>query len=86
MPDRYSNPFLNACINCHVYAEYLKMIEFYSPFGMRHVFLYSINTNKNDVFLTRNKFALIHGSLMRMCNKMIIKAGLFQQYLLCLVL
>ena len=25
-PDRYSNLFLNAYINCHVYAEYLKMI------------------------------------------------------------
>ena len=25
-PDRYSNLFLNAYINCHVHAEYLKMI------------------------------------------------------------
>ena len=25
-PDRYSNLFLNAYINRHVYAEYLKMI------------------------------------------------------------
>ena len=24
--DRYSNLFLNAYINCHVHAEYLKMI------------------------------------------------------------
>ena len=39
-PDRYSNLFLNAYINRHVHAEY-----FYSPFGIRHVFLYSINTN-----------------------------------------
>ena len=31
-----------------VHAEYLKMIENYSPFGMLHVFLYSINTNKNE--------------------------------------
>ena len=47
-PDWYSNQFLNACINRQVHAEYLKMIEFYSPFGMRHVFLYSINTNKTE--------------------------------------
>ena len=43
-PYRYLNLFLNAYINRHVHAEYLKMIEFYSPFGMRHIFLYSINT------------------------------------------
>ena len=30
-PDRYSNIFLNAYINCHVHAKYLKMIQFYSP-------------------------------------------------------
>ena len=34
--------------NRHVHAQCLKMIEFYSPFGKRHVFLYSINTNKNE--------------------------------------
>ena len=44
-PDRYSNPFLNAYINRHVHAEYLKMVLFYSPFCIWHVFLYSINTN-----------------------------------------
>ena len=43
-PDRYSNLFLNAYINGHVHAEYLKMISFYSPLGIWHVFLYSINT------------------------------------------
>ena len=42
---RYSNLFLNSYINRHVYADYLKMIFFYSPFGIWHVFLYSINTN-----------------------------------------
>ena len=26
----------------------LKMIELFIPFGMRHDFLYSINTNKNE--------------------------------------
>ena len=31
--------------DCHVHAEYLKMIELYSPLGIWHVFLYSINTN-----------------------------------------
>ena len=36
--------------------------------------------------MTRNKFALIHVSLMRMCNRMNTKASLFQQYLLCLIL
>ena len=44
-PDRYSNLFLNAYINRPVHAEYLKMIQFYSPLGIWHVFLYSINTN-----------------------------------------
>ena len=34
-----------AYINRHVHAEYFKMIEFYSPLGIWHVFLYSINTN-----------------------------------------
>ena len=38
--DGYSNLFLNTYINRHVHAEYLKMIAFYSPFGIRHVYLY----------------------------------------------
>ena len=37
-PDRYSNLFLNAYINRHVHTEYLKMIQFYSPLGIWHVF------------------------------------------------
>ena len=46
---------------------------------------------KNDddpisVILTGNKFALKHVSLMHMCNNIKTKAGLFQQYILCLVL
>ena len=44
-PDHYSNLFLNAYINHHAHNEYLKMIEVYSPLGIWHVFLYSINTN-----------------------------------------
>ena len=36
--DRYSNLFLNVYINRLVYAEYLKMIEVYSPLGIWHVF------------------------------------------------
>ena len=47
-PDRYSNKFLNACINHHVHGGYLKRIELYSPLGIRHVFLCSINNNKNE--------------------------------------
>ena len=43
--DRYLNLFLNAYINRHSHTEYLKLIEVYSPLGIRHVFLYSINTN-----------------------------------------
>ena len=35
-------------VNRHILAEYLKMIGFFSPFGIRHVFLYSIYTNKNE--------------------------------------
>ena len=38
------------------------------------------------LFWTGNKFALKHVSLMHMCNKTKTKAGLFQQYILCLVL
>ena len=45
--DRYSKLFLNAYINRHVNTGYLKMIYFYSPLGIWHVFLCSINTNKN---------------------------------------
>ena len=44
-PGWYSNLFLNAYINRRVHAEDLKMIQFYSPLGTWHVFLYSINTN-----------------------------------------
>ena len=40
--DRYSNLFLNAYINRHVHAEYLKMILFYSPLGIWHAFPYGI--------------------------------------------
>ena len=43
--NRYSNLFLNAYVNRHAHTEYLKMIEVYSPLGIWHVFLYSINTN-----------------------------------------
>ena len=45
LDDRYSNLFLNAYINRHAHTEYLKMIFFYSPLGIWHVFLYSINTD-----------------------------------------
>ena len=44
-PDRFSNLFLNAYINRHVNAQYLKRIKFYSPLGIWHIFLYSINTD-----------------------------------------
>ena len=37
-------------------------------------------------YLTGNKFALIHVSMIRMCNKIKIEASLFQKYLLWLVL
>ena len=40
--DRYSNLFLIAYINRLVHAGYLNRIEFYSPLGIRHVFLYDI--------------------------------------------
>ena len=32
-------------LNRHVHADYFKMIEFYKTIGIRHVFLYSIDTN-----------------------------------------
>ena len=37
------------------------------------------------LFLTGNKFALIHVSMIRMCNKLKTKASKLQQYLLCLI-
>ena len=46
---RYSNLFLNAYLNRLIHAEYLKRIKFYSPLGIRHGFLYSINTNINEI-------------------------------------
>ena len=45
LDDRYSNLFINAYINRHAHTEYLKVIEVYSPLGIWHVFLFSINTN-----------------------------------------
>ena len=45
LEDRYSNLFLNAYINRHAHTEYFNVIEVYSPLGIWHVFLYSINTN-----------------------------------------
>ena len=36
--DRYSNLFLNAYINRNVHAKYIKMVQFYSPLGIWHVF------------------------------------------------
>ena len=45
LDDRYSNLFQNAYINRHAHTEYLNMIEVYSPLGIWHVFIYSINTN-----------------------------------------
>ena len=48
-PDQYSNLFLNAYINRHVHPDYLKMIKFYSHFGIRDIFLYRINTNFYEI-------------------------------------
>ena len=45
LDDRYSNLFLNAYINRNAHTKCLKMIYLYSPLGIWHVFLYSINTN-----------------------------------------
>ena len=45
LDDRYSNLFLNAYINRHAHTEYSKMILIYSPLGIWHVCLHSINTN-----------------------------------------
>ena len=56
LDDRYSNLFLNAYINRHAHTKYLKMIEGYSPLGIKHVFLYSINTN------------IYHFQFMKYCN------------------
>ena len=60
-PDnRYSNVFLNAYINRHAHIEYLKIIEFYSPFGIWLVFLYSINTNISHFWSMKyQQYALI---------------------------
>ena len=44
LDDRYSNLFLNAYINRYAHTEYLKMIKFYSPLGMWHIFFYIVLT------------------------------------------
>ena len=67
--DQYSNLFLNAYMNCHVHAKYLKAIKFYSPFGIRHVFLYIINTNiylntsKSSYIIANSIFSIKHNCL-----------------------
>ena len=43
--DRYSNLFLNAYINRHMHAEYLKRSTSIVPLAYGMVFHYSINTN-----------------------------------------
>ena len=66
-PDRYSNLFLNAYINRHVHAKLLKMIYFYSPLGIWHVFAaasptlyyhfeakFYVNFRQSEVFLNCN--------------------------------
>ena len=45
LDDQYSNIFLNAYINRRAHTEYLNMIAVYSPLGIWHAFLCSINTN-----------------------------------------
>ena len=46
LDDRYSYLLLNAYINRHAHTIYLNMmIEVYSPLGIWHAFLYSINSN-----------------------------------------
>ena len=57
--DLYSNLFLNAYINRHVHAEYLKVTLIYSLLGIWHVFLYSITpistTSGSDYNLVKNQ-------------------------------
>ena len=38
-----------------------------------------------SLIIDQNKFALMHVSMIRMCNKVKTKASILQQYLLCLV-
>ena len=38
-----------------------------------------------SLIIGRNTFALIHVSMIRVCNKVKTKASILQQYLLCLV-
>ena len=55
-----SSVLLNAYINRHAHTEHLKMIEVYSPFGIWHVFLYSINTNIYHIRSMKNRqYAII---------------------------
>ena len=51
-PDRFSNLFLNAYINRHVHADYLKMIQFYSPFPVYEVPAIRVNTSNSTYTFT----------------------------------
>ena len=48
-PDRYSNLFLNAYINRHVHAEYLKMINSIVPLAY-DMFLYIVLTPRSTTY------------------------------------
>ena len=54
--------------------------------GGEHTFKFEMVMTLFLKYLTGNKFALIHVSMIRMCNKIKRKASLFQIYLLWLVL
>ena len=55
--------------------------------GSRGVTYFKIENGNQPIslILTKNKFALIHVSMISMCNKVKSKASILQQYLLCLV-
>ena len=86
------SPPLDPASHLHMLCQYTIYVyslkDLLGPGGERSFILNFILKNDNDpisVILTGNKFALKHVSLMHMCNNTKTKAGLFQQYILCLV-
>ena len=72
----------------YVVSIYHISIQYKGFAGSRgeHTFILKNDNDPISVILIGNKFALKHVSLMHMCNNTKTKAGLFQQYILCLVL
>ena len=68
-----------------VYLHNICKWEAGSRGGGEHTSKFKMVINLFLLLLTKNKFALIHDSMIIMCSKVKTKASILQQYLLCLV-